>query len=271
MLWSRGLPHSEDTFNISIIRASVAQDEVPSTARDGFLGGKIIDEVLSTARDNFLGGKIIDEIIADWILKRYANQTGSNEVLKDDLSKIKARKAAKKAKEELSYQESATIKNIKFEDGVFKQTLLRREVFESLCETKVWSKINPVIDEALESASDKRALKPDDVDIVVMIGGSTRIPKVQELLRRKFDGGEWGKRLKDETTKVRFVDNPDEAVAIRAAIHAFLLMPMIIDHRFIQAVIDRDRSSPSDAVNAHSAPLFARAEAECRITSDSRL
>jgi hypothetical protein len=191
---------SGGTLDISIIKTSPEKDEV-----------------LGTDGNNFLGGENIDEVIADWILQEHAKLSHSA-VLKDAKSKTMARKAAKKAKEALSKKMSCEIKNVRFPGGSkpFKKKLTR-EKFELLCENLIWSKIPPVIDGAMRKAEGISG--ECDIDLVIMVGGSTRIIKVQEMLRERFDGTS----SVEETTKVRFVGNPDEAVAKGAAIHAFKL------------------------------------------------
>ena len=177
--------------------------------------GDGIFEVLSTAGDTSLGGDDFDKVLVNWLLKDFEDQEGID-LSKDIQALQRLTEAAEKAKMELSTVENTTIslpfitadktgpKHIEKE--------LTREFFEKLCNDLIERCRIPVE----KSLSDAR-LDKSKIDEVVLVGGSTRIPAIQNLVK-SITG-------KDPNQNV----NPDEVVAIGAAIQAGILAGEIKD------------------------------------------
>jgi len=165
-----------------------------------------IFEVKATAGDTHLGGSDLDNLIVDFlcadIKKRY------NKNIKENAKALKRLNiAAEKAKKNLSTSATVPIEIDSLFDGVDYTISLSRAKFEQLAESffnKSMEPLNKVIQDAKISKS--------DVDEIVLVGGTTRIPKIQELLSNYFNGKQLNKSL-----------NPDEAVAIGAAIQCAIL------------------------------------------------
>ncbi|MBB3727886.1 Hsp70 family protein [Nonomuraea dietziae] len=151
--------------------------------------------VLATAGDQRLGGGDIDDAIAAWAME-HSGGAG-------DPMRVKA--AAEGAKRELSFSEQATMS---LDDGV--TLTLDRPTFEALARP-VLDKTLAQVEEALRFAAEQKGLDRADVDAVLLVGGSTRIPRVTQMLLEYFD--------KDEEF-VRSDGNPDTLVARGAAIVA---------------------------------------------------
>ena len=158
-------------------------------------------EVKSVSGDTHLGGQDFDNRIMKWALEQLPADVRSNEKFKSRL-----RREAEKAKIVLSNTVSA---NIDLEvPGHGEKTLkLTRVAFEEM-NKDLFSKCIPPVEKALKDAGWKKKT----IDHIVLVGGSTRIPKVQEVLRDFFDGKELDKKV-----------NPDEAVAYGAAIQGGVL------------------------------------------------
>ncbi len=168
-------------------------------------------DVKASRGNNLLGGKDFDATVEKYILDEFRKEYGVDLYEIKGINKVRAEGAikdgAKKVKEELSFQEIGMI-NIPFLailDGepVGLDLELTRVKFEKLTKDLVQSTRIP-IKEALEASN----LDYNDIDIVLTVGGSSRIPAVQELAEELFPG------------KVRHDINPDEAVAMGAAIQA---------------------------------------------------
>ena len=162
-------------------------------------------EVLSTNGDTHLGGEDFDQAIIDWLSEEFAKENGGLDLRKDPMALQRMKEAAEKAKIELSSQNSTDI-NLPYimpVDGIPKHLVktLTRANFERISDDILKKCIAPA-SEALKKAK----LEKSDIDDVILVGGSTRIPKVQELVRNFF-GKEPNKSV-----------NPDEAVAIGASI-----------------------------------------------------
>ena len=171
--------------------------------------GDGVTEVLSTAGDTHLGGDDFDQRIIDWLADEFQKEHGID-LRKDPIALQRLREAAEKAKIELSSSSETEI-NLPYitatESGpkhLVKK--ITRSQFEKLTDDLVKKTMEPV-KEALEKAG----LKPSDIDEVILVGGSTRIPKVQEEVE-KFFGKKPAKNV-----------NPDEVVAIGAAIQGAVL------------------------------------------------
>jgi len=180
------------TFDISILEIS---------------GG--VFEVKATNGDTALGGEDFDVKLQDFLQREFKSQSGID-ISSDKGAIQRVREAAEKAKCELSStnQTAVNIPYLAFDNSGPKHlnTALTRAKFEGLCEKLVERTIKP-----LEACLKDSGLTKDKVDEVLMVGGSTRIPKVGEIVQNFF-----GK------TPNRGV-NPDEAVAIGAAIQGAVL------------------------------------------------
>ena len=172
--------------------------------------GDGVFEVLSTNGDTHLGGDDFDQVIIDWLAQEFAAENGGLDLKKDPMALQRLKEAAEKAKIELSSQTSTEI-NLPYimpVDGVPKHLAktLTRAKFEQLSDALFQRSIGPCR-QALSDAG----LKPSDIDEVLLVGGSTRIPYVQELVKNFF-GKEPNKSV-----------NPDEVVAIGASIQGGVL------------------------------------------------
>ncbi|KXN92711.1 hypothetical protein AN958_06989 [Leucoagaricus sp. SymC.cos] len=163
-------------------------------------------EVLATAGDTHLGGEDFDNRVIDYLVKSYKKKTGTD-VSKNLRALGKLKREVEKAKRTLSSQQSTRIEIESFEDGNdFSETLTRAK-FEEL-NMDLFRKTMKPVEQVLKDAN----VKKEDVDEVVLVGGSTRIPKVQQLLKEFFNGREPSKGI-----------NPDEAVAYGAAVQGGIL------------------------------------------------
>jgi len=162
-------------------------------------------EVLATAGDTHLGGEDFDNRVIDYLTKQYKKKTGTD-TSKNLRAMGKLKREVEKAKRTLSSQQSTRIEIESFEDGNdFSETLTRAK-FEEL-NMDLFRKTMKPVEQVLKDAG----LKKDDVHEIVLVGGSTRIPKVQQLLKEYF-GKEPSKGI-----------NPDEAVAYGAAVQGGIL------------------------------------------------
>ncbi|AIE87553.1 molecular chaperone DnaK [Fimbriimonas ginsengisoli] len=171
--------------------------------------GEGVFEVRSTAGDSHLGGDDFDHKIVEWLAGEFKKDQGVD-LMKDKAAVQRLREAAERAKIELSTQASTQI-NLPYitadQDGPKHLDLnLTRAKFEELTAGLMERVKKPFFD-ALEAAK----LKPSEVDEIILVGGSTRMPQVQELVK-KMTGKEPNRSV-----------NPDEVVAIGAAIQAGVL------------------------------------------------
>ena len=172
--------------------------------------GDGVFEVMSTNGDTHLGGDDFDQVVIDWLAQEFANDNHGIDLKKDPMALQRLKEAAEKAKIELSNQTSTEI-NLPYimpVDGIPKHLVktLTRAKFEMLCDSLFQKTIEPCR-KALADAH----LSASDIDEVLLVGGSTRIPKIQELVRNFF-GKEPNKSV-----------NPDEVVAIGASIQGGVL------------------------------------------------
>jgi heat shock protein 5 len=183
-------------------------------------------EVLATAGDTHLGGEDFDNRVIDYFVKTYKKKTGVD--VTGNLKAVgKLKREVEKAKRTLSSQQSVRIEIESFEDGNdFSETLTRAK-FEELNMDLFRKTLKPV-EQVLKDANVKKEdvhevtffsiscyfsrLTPNICTQVVLVGGSTRIPKVQQLLKEFFNGKEPSKGI-----------NPDEAVAYGAAVQGGIL------------------------------------------------
>ena len=177
--------------------------------------GDGIFEVLSTAGDTNLGGDDFDKVLVNWLVKDFKEKEGIG--LTEDIQALqRLTEAAEKAKMELSTVENTTI-HLPFITAdktgpKHIETELTREKFESLCQNLIQRCRIPV-----EKALTDARLEKSDINEVVLVGGSTRIPAIQELVESLT-----GKKPNQSV-------NPDEVVAIGAAIQAGILAGEIKD------------------------------------------
>ena len=173
------------------------------------LGGGVF-EVKSTNGDTHLGGDDFDQEIINWLAAEFAAENGGIDLKKDPMALQRLKEAAEKAKIELSSQTSTEI-NLPYimpVDGIPKHLVktLTRAKFEQICDSLFQRSIDPC-----RIALRDAGLQASDIDEVLLVGGSTRIPKVQELVK-EFFGKEPNKSV-----------NPDEVVAIGASIQGGVL------------------------------------------------
>lgn len=172
--------------------------------------GKGIFEVKATAGNNHLGGDDFDNLLVRWLVENFQGQENID-LASDRMAIQRLREAAEKAKIELSSLITTSI-NLPFiaadETGPKHLELeLTRAKFEELTRELVEKTLEPV----QQSLKDSE-LQPNDIDRVILVGGSTRIPAVQQLISRFFSTGQIDRSV-----------NPDEAVALGAAIQAGVL------------------------------------------------
>ena len=166
---------------------------------------KGVFEVKSTNGDTHLGGEDFDNRVIDYFVKQYKKKTGTD--VSTNLRALgKLKREVEKAKRTLSSQQSTRLEIESFENGNdFSETLTRAK-FEEL-NIDLFRKTMKPVEQVLKDAN----LKKEDIDEIVLVGGSTRIPKVQQLLKEYF-GKEPSKGI-----------NPDEAVAYGAAVQGGIL------------------------------------------------
>ena len=177
--------------------------------------GDGVFEVKSTSGNNHLGGDDFDNAVIDYIVKEFKKENGVD-LSKDKLAMQRLKEGAEKAKKDLSGVKSTQI-SLPFitqgENGPLHVDMtLTRAKFEDLISDLVESTRKPVRD-ALKEAK----LKKEDIDKVLLVGGSTRIPMVQELVKKEL-----GKEPSKEV-------NPDEVVAMGASIQGGVLTGEVDD------------------------------------------
>ncbi|MFM6062572.1 MAG: molecular chaperone DnaK, partial [Microcystis panniformis] len=187
------------TFDVSILRL-----------------GKGVFEVKATAGNNHLGGDDFDNLLVRWLVENFQSQENID-LSSDRMAIQRLREAAEKAKIELSSMITTSI-NLPFiaadETGPKHLELeLTRSKFEELTRELVEKTLEPV----QQSLKDSE-LQPSDINRVILVGGSTRIPAVQRLISRFFSAGQIDRSV-----------NPDEAVALGAAIQAGVLGGEVAD------------------------------------------
>ena len=164
-------------------------------------------EVIATAGDTHLGGEDFDQRVTDHFVKIFKKKNNGVDIKKDPRAFQKLRNEVEKAKRDLSsvHQVKVTIEGIM--DGIdFSETLTRAR-FEELC-ADLFKKTLVPVQQVLDDAS----LKKSEIDEIVLVGGSTRIPKIQQLIKDFFNGKEPNRGI-----------NPDEAVAYGAAVQGGIL------------------------------------------------
>ena len=233
------------TFDVSIL-------EVASTG-DGDGQSKVF-EVISTSGDTHLGGDDFDEALVNYVADDFKRQYGID-LRSDPMSLQRLQEACEKAKKELSSVPETDL-NLPFitADATGPKHLqmkISRAKFEELVDSLIERCKRPVL-QALEDAK----LKPQDIDEVVLVGGSTRVPKVRQIVKEIF-----GKEPHQGV-------NPDEVVAIGAAIQGSVLAgdrkdvllldvtPLTLgietEHGVMTALIERNTTIPAERKNTFS-------------------
>ena len=177
------------TFDVSILSIDEGIFEVKSTAGDTHLGGEDFDN------------RLVDHFVQEFKRKNKKDITGNKRSLR------RLRTACERAKRTLSSSTQTSIEIDSLFEGVDFYTSITRARFEELCSDKFRGTLEPV-EKALRDAK----MDKGQVHELVLVGGSTRIPKVQKLLQDFFNGKELNKSI-----------NPDEAVAYGAAVQAAIL------------------------------------------------
>ncbi|XP_002739626.1 heat shock 70 kDa protein 1A-like [Saccoglossus kowalevskii] len=177
------------TFDVSILTIEDGIFEVKSTAGDTHLGGEDFDS------------RLVNHLFQEFKRKHKKDITGNARSLR------RLRTAAERAKRTLSNSTQTSIEIDSLFEGIDFYTSITRARFEELCSDLFRATLNPV-EKALLDAK----LAKNQIDEIVLVGGSTRIPKVQQLLQNFFNGKTLNKSI-----------NPDEAVAYGAAVQAAIL------------------------------------------------
>jgi len=178
------------TFDVSIL-----------TIEDG------IFEVKSTAGDTHLGGEDFDNRIVDFCVQDFKRKNRGKDLSGNNRALRRLRTQCERAKRTLSSSTQATIEIDSLFEGIDFSCTLSRARFEELCMDYFRNSMGPVEKALRDSGLDKKA-----VHEIVLVGGSTRIPKVQSLIQEFFNGKEPNRSI-----------NPDEAVAYGAAVQAAIL------------------------------------------------
>merc|ERR1712053_56870 len=177
------------TFDVSILSIEGGIFEVKATAGDTHLGGEDFDN------------RMVDHFVNEFKRKHKRDLTGNKRALR------RLRTACERAKRTLSASAQASIEIDSLFDGIDFYTSITRARFEELCSDLFKGTLDPV-----EKAMRDAKLDKSSIHEIVLVGGSTRIPKVQKLLQDFFNGKELNKSI-----------NPDEAVAYGAAVQAAIL------------------------------------------------
>merc|ERR1719310_1837980 len=178
------------TFDVSILSIEGGIFEVKSTAGDTHLGGEDFDN------------RMVDHFVNEFKRKHKKDLSGNKRALR------RLRTACERAKRTLSASAQANIEIDSLFEGIDFYTSITRARFEELCSDLFKGTLEPV-EKALRDAK----LDKSGIDDIVLVGGSTRIPKIQKLLQDFFNGKELNKSI-----------NPDEAVAYGAAVQAAILV-----------------------------------------------
>ena len=167
-------------------------------------------QVLATDGNAFLGGDDFDNRIVDWLISEFKAETGID-LSQDKMALQRLKDAAETAKKELSTKDETEI-NLPF---ITADATGPKHLVKKLTRAKFEAMIDDLLQETLkhiDTALDDAGLSKDEIDEIVMVGGSTRIPKVQDLVSNYFNGKKLNKSV-----------NPDEVVALGAAIQAGVL------------------------------------------------
>ena len=163
-------------------------------------------EVKATAGDSHLGGEDLDNILVDHFIQEFKRKH-KKDLSTNPRSMRRLRTSCEKAKRNLSSSTQSSIEIDSLFDGIDFMSTITRARFEEMC-VNVFRRTMEPVDKVLRDAK----LSKGDVDEVILVGGTTRIPKIQKLLSDFFNGKELCKSL-----------NPDEAVAVGATVQAAIL------------------------------------------------
>merc|ERR1712008_73347 len=177
------------TFDVSILNIQGGIFEVKSTAGDTHLGGEDFDN------------RMVDHFVNEFMRKHKKDLTGNKRALR------RLRTACERAKRTLSASAQASIEIDSLFEGIDFYTSITRARFEELNADLFRGTMDPVEKSLRDAKMDK-----SDIHEIVLVGGSTRIPKIQKLLQEFFSGKELNRSI-----------NPDEAVAYGAAVQAAIL------------------------------------------------
>ncbi len=175
--------------------------------------GAGVVEVKSTNGDTHLGGDDVDQRIVDWLIDAFRKQHNID-LSKDKMALQRLKDAAEKAKIELSQMMETEI-NLPFITAGASGPI---HMEEKLTRTRLEQMVNDLLDRSMKPVKQDAKMSPSDIQEVVLVGGSTRIPKVQSLVRNFFGGKEPHKGV-----------NPDEVVAVGAAIQGAVLAGEVKD------------------------------------------
>ena len=164
-------------------------------------------EVVATSGDTHLGGEDFDQRVTEHFIKIFKKKNNGIDLKKDPRAFQKLKNEVEKSKRDLSSVHQVTISIEGIMDGIdFTETLTRAR-FEELCSDLFKKTLKPV-----QQVLDDSSLKKSEIDEIVLVGGSTRIPKVQQLIKDFFNGKEPNRGI-----------NPDEAVAYGASVQGGIL------------------------------------------------
>jgi len=163
-------------------------------------------EVLATAGDTHLGGEDFDQRVTDHFVKIFKKKH-EVDIKTEPRALQKLKSEVEKAKRDLSTVQQVKVTIESLIDGIDFEETLTRAKFEELCADLFKMTLKPV-----ETVMEDSGLKRSEIDEIVLVGGSTRIPKIQELIKGYFNGKEPNKGV-----------NPDEAVAYGAAVQGGIL------------------------------------------------
>jgi len=166
-----------------------------------------IFEVKSTAGDTHLGGEDFDNLMVEHFAQEFKRKHKKDGLKENKRALRRLRTACERAKRTLSSSTQANIEIDSLFDGIDFYTSITRARFEELCQTPFKNTLEPVKAALRDAKMDKAQIHE-----IVLVGGSTRIPKIQKLLQDEFNGKELNKSI-----------NPDEAVAYGAAVQAAIL------------------------------------------------
>ena len=163
-------------------------------------------EVKSTAGNTHLGGEDFDNLVCDWACDEFRKKT-KLDIKSNARAYRRLRTVAERAKRILSTSTQATLEVDGIMEGQDLNMVLSRAKFESICES-IFRKAMEPVQQAMQDAK----MSKQDIHDIVLVGGSTRIPKIQQLLKDYFGGKELCQSI-----------NPDEAVAYGAAVQGAIL------------------------------------------------